>query len=52
MLAPGEIAAVATWLSSQRVAAAPAAAGALARPLPMACGSVPDDGAARGSAAP
>lgn len=40
-LAPPDIAALATWLSSQPVAAPPAAAGALARPLPLACGSVP-----------
>jgi len=41
MLTPGDITAVATWLSSQPVAVGPAAADALARPLPLACGSVP-----------
>ena len=41
MLTPGDITAVATWLSSQLVAVGPAAADALARPLPLACGSVP-----------
>ena len=41
MLSPADIAALATWLSSQPVATAPAAADALVRPLPMDCGSVP-----------
>ena len=36
-----DIAAVATWLAAQPVAAGPAAADSLARPLPLACGSVP-----------
>jgi cytochrome c553 len=40
-LTPADITAVATWLAAQPVAAGPAAAGALARPLPLACGSVP-----------
>ncbi|MEP6504104.1 MAG: cytochrome c4, partial [Betaproteobacteria bacterium] len=40
MLAPADIGALATWLSSQPVTAPPAAADALQRPLPMACGSV------------
>ena len=35
------LAAVATWLSAQPVAVGPAAADTLARPLPIACGSVP-----------
>ncbi len=39
-LSPAEISAVATWLSSQPVTAPPAPAGALERPLPLACGSV------------
>jgi cytochrome c553 len=41
MLTPADITAVATWLSSQPVAVGPAPAGSLARPLPLACGSVP-----------
>ena len=41
MLAPQDIAAVVTWLSSQPVSGPPAPADALVRPLPMACGSVP-----------
>ena len=41
MLTPADITGVATWLSSQPVALGPAAAGTLARPLPLACGSVP-----------
>jgi cytochrome c553 len=41
LLAPADIGALATWLSSQPVTAPPAAADALVRPLPMACGSVP-----------
>jgi cytochrome c553 len=40
MLSPADISAVATWLSSQAVALPPAAASTLARPLPLACGSV------------
>ena len=40
-LTAGDITAVATWLSSQPVALGPAAADSLARPLPLACGSVP-----------
>ena len=40
-LTPTDITAVATWLSSQPVAVGPAAADSLARPLPIACGSVP-----------
>ena len=40
-LTPADITAVATWLSSQPVALGPAAADTLARPLPLACGSVP-----------
>ena len=40
-LTPADITAVATWLSSQPVAVGPAAAESLARPLPIACGSVP-----------
>ena len=40
-LAPQDIAAVVTWLSSQPVSGPPAPADALVRPLPMACGSVP-----------
>ncbi len=40
-LAPQDIAAVVTWLSSQPVSGPPAPAAALVRPLPMACGSVP-----------
>jgi cytochrome c553 len=39
-LAPQDIAAVVTWLSSQPVSGPPAPASALERPLPMACGSV------------
>jgi cytochrome c553 len=41
LLTPGDIAAVATWLSAQPVALGPAAADTLARPLPLACASVP-----------
>ena len=41
MLTPADITAVATWLSSQPVAVEPAPAGSLARPLPLAYGSVP-----------
>jgi cytochrome c553 len=41
MLTPADITAVATWLSSQPVAVGPAAADSLAKPLPLACGSVP-----------
>jgi cytochrome c553 len=41
MLTPADITAVATWLSSQPVAVGPAAADSIARPLPLACGSVP-----------
>ena len=41
MLSPQDIAAVVTWLSSQPVSGPPASADALVRPLPMACGSVP-----------
>jgi cytochrome c553 len=41
MLAPQDIAAVVTWLSSQPVSGPPAPADALVRPLPLACGSVP-----------
>jgi len=41
MLAPQDVAAVVTWLSSQPVSGPPAPAEALVRPLPMACGSVP-----------
>ncbi len=41
-LTPDEIASVASWLSSQRVSGAPAAADTLVRPLPVACGSVAD----------
>ena len=41
MLTPSDITAVATWLSSQPVAVGPAAAESIARPLPLACGSVP-----------
>jgi cytochrome c553 len=40
-LSPSDISAVATWLSSQPVSQPPAAADTLVRPLPMACGSVP-----------
>jgi cytochrome c553 len=40
MLAPADIGALATWLSSQPVVAPPAAADALVRPLPLECGSV------------
>ena len=40
-LSPMDISVVATWLSSQPVSAPPAATDALPRPLPMACGSVP-----------
>ena len=40
-LTPADITAVATWLSSQPVALPAAAADTLVRPLPMACGSVP-----------
>jgi cytochrome c553 len=40
MLTPADITAVATWLSSQPVAVGPAAADSLAKPLPLACGSV------------
>jgi len=40
-LSPDELSAVATWLSSQPVAAPPAPATALLRPLPLPCGSVP-----------
>ena len=40
-LTPADITAVATWLASQPVALGPAAADTLARPLPLACGSVP-----------
>jgi len=36
-----DVAAVATWLSSQPVGGPPAPAQAVPRPLPMACGSVP-----------
>ena len=39
-LTPADITAVATWLSSQPVSLPPAAADTLARPLPLACGSV------------
>jgi len=39
-LAPADITAVATWLSSQPVSQGPAPAESLARPLPIACGSV------------
>ena len=46
-LTPADITAVATWLASQPVAAAARPpADTLARPLPIACGSVPPDGAA------
>jgi len=41
MLTPADVAAVATWLSSQPVAVGPAPAESIARPLPLACGSVP-----------
>ena len=41
MLTPADITAVATWLSAQPVVLGPAAANTLARPLPLACGSVP-----------
>ena len=40
-LSTADIGVVATWLSSQPVTAPPAAAETLPRPLPMACGSVP-----------
>ena len=40
-LTAADIAAAATWLSAQPVTAGPAAAATLARPLPIACGSVP-----------
>jgi cytochrome c553 len=40
-LTPEEVAAVATWLSSQPVGGPPAAAESIARPLPLACGSIP-----------
>jgi cytochrome c553 len=40
-LTPTDITAVASWLSSQPVSLPPAAADTLARPLPIACGSVP-----------
>lgn len=40
-LTPADITAVATWLAAQPVAVGPAAAATLARPLPLACGSVP-----------
>ena len=40
LLSPADIGALATWLSSQPVTSTPAAADALVRPLPMACGSV------------
>ena len=40
-LTPADITAVATWLAAQPVAVGPAAADTLARPLPIACGSVP-----------
>jgi len=41
-LSTADIAAVSTWLSSQPVTQPPAAAGAIARPLPLPCGSVPE----------
>jgi len=41
MLTSEDITAVATWLSSQTVTVGPAPAESLARPLPLACGSVP-----------
>jgi cytochrome c553 len=40
-LTSDDITAVATWLSSQPVSQGPVPAAALPRPLPMACGSVP-----------
>jgi cytochrome c553 len=40
LLSPADVAALATWLSSQPVSLPPAAADTLARPLPLACGSV------------
>jgi cytochrome c553 len=40
-LSPAEVAAAATWLAAQPVAAGPAPATSLARPLPLECGSVP-----------
>ena len=40
LLSPADISAVATWLSAQTVSLPPAAAQTLARPLPLACGSV------------
>ena len=40
-LVPADITAVATWLAAQPSSAGPAPATALARPLPLACGSVP-----------
>jgi cytochrome c553 len=40
LLSPADISAVATWLSAQAVSLPPAAAQTLARPLPLACGSV------------
>ncbi len=41
MLTSQDITAVATWLASQPVSVGPAPATSLARPLPLACGSVP-----------
>jgi len=41
MLSTDDVAAVASWLAAQPVNAGPAAAATLARPLPLACGSVP-----------
>ncbi len=40
-LSPPQLAAVASWLSAQPVAQPPAPAGAVPRPLPLPCGSVP-----------
>jgi cytochrome c553 len=40
-LSTAEVAAAATWLAAQPVSTGPARAGSLARPLPLACGSMP-----------
>jgi cytochrome c553 len=40
-LAPGDVTAMATWLSSQPVTSGPAAPGSLPAKLPITCGSVP-----------
>jgi cytochrome c553 len=47
-LSDADIAAVSGWLASQPADAAIPPADSIARPLPLACGSAPDSGAASG----